>query len=307
MSYQQRTEYHREVRDEDQNKSGGWKSWFGLGDNKDRDVEDREYNYKATTSYRNPEHPSYGYTGARSTYPERTGYSGPVGTGYTGARGGYGYTTSDEVTRGPSWNTDRDYNTRPSYGQPTTTGDRDVYYKQETRTYGGDREYRPTTTGDYRPTTTGDYRPTTTGDYTSRSYTPSRGYGFSGDYYTGRGDYTGRDYIPSREYTTSRYQTDRDYAGRGYGGDRDYSYSRTCTTGGDRDYGYSTGGRTTTGYPYATGGYGNPPYTTSYGGPEPTYRGYGGYGESRGYSTGYTGGETSTYTRPSYQPSSYRY
>ncbi|OQV25400.1 hypothetical protein BV898_01079 [Hypsibius exemplaris] len=266
MAYQQRTEYHREVNrddDRDQNKSGGWKSWFGLGDNKDRD-EDRDYNYKATTTYRN-EHPSYGYSGQRSTYPERSGYSGAVSTGYSGARGGYGYTTSDEVNRGPSWNTDRDYTTRPSYGQPT--GDREVYYKQDTRTYGGqDREYRPT------------------GDYTSRSYTPSRSYGFSGDY-------TGRDYTPSR------YQTDRDYtpAGRGYGGDRDYSYSRTYTTGGDRDCGY--------GYSRNTG-YG-------YGGPEPTSRSYG-YGDSRSYPTGYTGGyggygETNTYTRPSYQPSSYRY
>lgn len=270
MAYQQRTEYSREVnRDDDRDqKSGGWKSWFGLGDNKDRD----EDNYKATTTYRT-ENPSYGYSGQRSTYPERSGYSGAVSTGYTGARGGYGYTTSDEVNRGPSWNTDRDYTTRTSYGQPT--GDRDVYYKQETRTYGGqDREYRPT------------------GDNTMRSFMPSRSYGFSGDY-AGR-DY-GRDYTPSRgECTTSRYQSDRDYTpvGRGYGGDRDYNYSRTYTTGGDRDYGCGNGRNTGSGY----------------GGPEPASRSYG-YGDSRGYSTGYNGGygETSTYTRPSYQSSSYRY
>ena len=34
MAY--RAEYHREVRDEEP-KQSGWKSWFGLGDNKDRD------------------------------------------------------------------------------------------------------------------------------------------------------------------------------------------------------------------------------------------------------------------------------
>jgi len=285
MAYQ-RTEYHREVnRDDDRdNKSGGgWKSWFGLGDNKDREEDrDRGYNYQATTTYR-ADHPTSYSTGQR--YPT-TGYSGAVSTGYTGARGGYGYTTSDEVNRGPSWNTDRDYQTRSSYGQPT--GDRDVYYKQETRTYGGDR----TTTGDR--------------DYTTRSYTPSRSYGFSGehrdigygrdyttssrDYPTSR-DYTSRDY-PTRDYTSRQTASyDRDYQpSRGYGfsGDRDYNVSRTYTTGGDRDFGYSTS--RSTGYP--------------------SDRTYG--GDSRGYSTGYNtssggyGGESS-YTRPSYQQSSYRY
>jgi len=270
MAYQ-RTEYHREVNrddDRDNNKSGGWKSWFGLGDNKDRDEDrDRGYNYQATTTYRN-EHPS-NYS-QRSTYPDtqRSGYSGAVSTGYSGARGGYGYTTSDEVNRGPSWNTDRDYHTRSSYGQPA---DRDVYYKQETRTYGGDRDSTYT-----RPQTS---------DYTTRSYTPSRSYGFSGEH---RDNYTSRDYTPSRNVQS--YSSDRDFntPSRGYGfsGDRDYNVSRTYTTGGDRDISYSSN----------------------------TSRGYGGQhpGESsRGYSTGYTstggyGGE-STYTRPSYQQSSYRY
>jgi len=281
MAYQ-RTEYHREVNrddDRDQNKTGGWKSWFGLGDNKDReDVQDRDrgYNYQSTTTYRN-DHPSYGYSGQRSTYPEttqRSGYSGAVSTGYTGGRGGYGYTTSDEVNRGPSWNTDRDYQTRSSYGQPT--GDRDVYYKQETRTYGGDRDTRPT------------------GDNTTRSYTPSRSYGFAGDHTTSRD--TGRDYTPSR--SQYQYSSDRDYTpsrGYGFGGDRDYNVSRTNTTGGDRDYGYSTS------------------RSTGFGGhPEQSSRSYG-YSDSRGnttggaaYTGGYAGGE-STYTRPSYQQSSYRY
>jgi hypothetical protein len=33
MAYQ-RNEYHREV-ERDEDKQGGWKSWFGLGDKKD--------------------------------------------------------------------------------------------------------------------------------------------------------------------------------------------------------------------------------------------------------------------------------
>jgi hypothetical protein len=268
MAYH-RTEYNR---DEDRdNKTGGWRSWFGL-DNKDRDDDNRGYNYQSTTTYRNPQSSSYH---ERSTYPER----GPSTGGYTGTRGGYGYTTSDEVTRGgPSWTTDRDYTTRPSYGQPMT-GDRDTYYRQETRTYGGDRDQWT------RPT----------GDYTSRSYTPSRSYGITGDrdyttrdYTTTSRDYptTSRDYpttTPSRGYTTD-YPTTRGYPtygredttpSRGYGftGERDWTSSRYPTTG-DRDWTtsrYTTNGDRTTGY--------------------------------RG---DYTGGD-STYTRPSYQSTSYRY
>jgi len=114
------SEYRREEdRDEKNNTTGGWKSWFGL-DNKN---EDRDYSYSKTTSYRNPT-PSYGY-------PVR----------------GYGY-NSDEVTRGPTY-TGRDYNTPRSTGY----GKDDVYYKEETRTIGGENKNswtpinRPT--GDY--------------------------------------------------------------------------------------------------------------------------------------------------------------
>jgi hypothetical protein len=136
------------------------------------------------------------------------------------------------------------------------TGDRDTYYRQETRTYGGDRDQWT------RPT----------GDYTSRSYTPSRSYGITGDrdyttrdYTTTSRDYptTSRDYpttTPSRGYTTD-YPTTRGYPtygredttpSRGYGftGERDWTSSRYPTTG-DRDWTtsrYTTNGDRTTGY-----------------------------------------------------------
>lgn len=169
MAYQ-RTEYSRE-RDSDRedSKQGGWKSWFGLDDSK----KDREegYNYSSTATYRNPQ---YGYPG------ERSGYSGPISGGYSGPRGGYGYTTTDEVSRGPNYPTDREYygQTRGGYG--TTS---DVYYKPETRTYGGEW-----TTG--RPYST-----------------PSRSYGFERDYPT-RGYSTE---YPSTRPTTCEYPSTRGY------------------------------------------------------------------------------------------------
>jgi len=169
------SEYRREHED----KPSGWKSWFGFGDNKDRE-EDRDYKWSNTTTYRtNPTYPTYG--------PERTGFYGP--------RGGYGYTTtSDDYTPRPSWTTDRDYTTRPSYG---TSGDREGYYKSETRTYGGDNNYttprRDVDRCDWKPT-----RPT--GDYTPSWNTPSRPFGPSSDYTVSR--------PYNREYT-SEYPTYR--------------------------------------------------------------------------------------------------
>jgi len=217
MAYQ-RTEYHREVRDEDRDK-GSWKSWFGLGDNKDRE-EDR-YKYSTSTTYRNPD-TTYGYDRDRTDMSyNRSGYSGGVGTGYTGARGGYGYTTSDDMNRYNTYH-DRDYNTRGGYG----SGDRDVYYKQETRTYGGDRDYRP---------------------MDSHCHTGNRGY-MSCDR-----DYCTRPYGTDRDYTTSRGYGDRDYNRTyGMGGDRDMTY-RSNYTGG---YG-NTYDRDMTSRSNYTGGYGN--------------------------------------------------
>jgi len=258
-------EYRREEDSRD-NKNGGWRSWFGL-DNKDRD-EDRGYSYSNTTTYRNPTTPSYGPHPERSGY----GYSGPM----IGSRGGYGYTTSDEVNRGPSWNTDRDYNTRSGYG---TTGDRDVYYKQETRTYGGDSQ--PWTSGSGRP------------------WTPSRSYGFSGE----------RDY-PSRGYTSggplpsysSRYQTDSDYPSypSKYPVTGDYSSSRYPTSGDYSSSRYPTSGDYSSSRTYGFSG-----ERDTY----PTSRGYGYSGERDTYPRGYSssGPYSGEYNRPSYQSTSYRY
>lgn len=260
MAYQ-RTEYHREV-DRDDDKQGGWRSWFGLGDKKDDG-----YNYSTTSTYRNTQ-PTYG---DRYESTGRTGYSGAVSGGYSGARGGYGYTTSDEVTRGPSYNVDREYgNTRQGYGQ--STGDRDNYYKQETRTYGGDRDNSWAQ---------------------GRSTTPSRSYGFSGERdYPSRG-YTGGDFsyssrypttgdhptgrYQSNDYQTSRYQTGGDYTPSRYQTSGDYTPSRSYGFSGERDY------------PSTSRSYG-------YNGDRDTSRTLsGGYGGDR------------EYTRGSYQPSSYRY
>jgi len=262
-------EYRRETEDRD-NKQGGWRSWFGL-DNKDRE-EDRGYNYSNTTTYRNT-NPSYGYSSA--PHPERSGFSGPISSG---ARGGYGYTTSDEVARPswntPSWNTDRDYNTRAGYGQ-----DRDVYYKQETRTYGGDRDTTPYTPSRPYTTYSRDYPTTTRDSYTreypiSRDYTnTTRDYPLTRDYPTTR-DYTNtRDYPTSRGYgfseETTRYNTERPTS-RSYPvtGDRDWN-TTSYRTAGDRDwnttpsrYGYNT--TRDTDYPTRSYGFESRPYTTGY-------------------------------------------
>jgi len=281
MTTTYRNEYHRE---EDRDKQGGWKSWFGLGD-KDED-RDRGYNYTKTTTYRDTQpttyretQPSYGYSGDR--YPERTGYTtGNISGGYTtGARGGYGYTTSDEANRGQSWNVDRDYTTRGGYG---VGGDRDYTYRQETRTYGGDRD-REYPSRSYGITT--DPRPTSRGVY------PTCGpHGYSSEQCRYTGDYTSRyPTVGDRDYTTtSRYQT----------GDRDYTTSR-YQTGGDRDY-------TTSHYPVTGGTYGGD-YGRTYGGDYTTSRyGYSGdrdtgryTGETRG-NIGYGYGGDRDYTR-SYQ------
>jgi hypothetical protein len=300
MSYHA-TEYRRE--EDRDNKTGGWRSWFGLGDNKDRD-ESRDYSYSNTATYRNT-NPSYGYSSA--PHPERSGYS----------RGGYGYATSDEVSRGPNnWNTDRDYNTRAGYG---TTGDRDVYYKAETRTYGGDRDttYPPTypTPSPYYPTPrpTGDsyYYPTSrpTTDYPTTRYTENT----SRDYPTSRWTETSRDYPTGRDYPTTRpseYPTSRTY---GFSADRDVtSTSRPYTTGRDyspRPYNTTTPytGEYSSRYPVtgdreytSTSRYNTEYPTTSsrYPTEYPTSRGYG-Y-ESSSSRAGQVYGPERDYTRTSY-------
>lgn len=274
MAYE-RTQYHREVQREDDRdtKQGGWKSWFGLGsDSKDNEDRDRGYNYSNTTTYRNQQPSSYGYPSSDRYSTERSGYTGGTSGGYSGSRGGYGYTTSDEVNRGPSWNTDRDYNTRSGYG---TTGDRDVYYKQETRTYGGDSMPTRRTTGDWNTSNT-------SRNYGGEYNTPSRSYGVSSEQRpASRGLYTSG---PSgySEQQTSRYPMTGDYS------------SRNQTSGGDRDLYYKKETRT-------------------YGGDynEPSSRSYGFSGErDTGRNSGYTGGasySTGGYGGDRYQPSSYRY
>jgi len=279
------SEYRRE--EDRDNKTGGWRSWFGLGDNKERD-EDRGYSYSNTTTYRNPT------TGYSAPHPERSGY--PT----YGSRGGYGYTTSDEVTRGPSWNTDRDYTTRAGYG---TTGDRDVYYKAETRTYGGDRDtYGSRPTGDYTTPYRRDYtpeyptsRPTEYPTTRPSEYPTSRTYGFSAD----------------RETTTRPYYGERSTPSRAYGGYSSNEYPTTTSSRypvtGEREF--SSTSRYNTEYPTTTSR-----YTSEY----PTGRGYGfsgetssrfdrdyptsgqrSYGyESRPYTSGYSGDRD--YTRSSY-------
>jgi len=248
--YNQRTEYHREVNRDDEPKQS-WKSWFGLGDNKDRDEDrDRGYNYQSTTTYRNPT--SYGGY-ERERYSERNGTTGQYNSGYAGTRGGYGYTSSDEVAR-PSWNTDRDYHTRQSYGQPT--GDRDTYYK-ESRTYGGDRDFHTPSRNTYG------------GDH------PSRSYGFSGETTTGRDYPTSRDYgyssTTTRDYPTSSsrdYQTGGRYPMTGdsqsYGpSSRGYGFERDTNSRNYPDTGRTYGGYESSRREYTTsGGYGgNDSYT----------------------------------------------
>jgi len=255
MAY--RTDKYEYSREEDRdNKQGGWRSWFGLGDNKDRD---EGYNYTNTTTYRTPQ-PSYGYSSA--PHPERSGTFGP----YT--RGGYGYSTSDEVTRGPSWNTDRDYNTRSGYG---TTGDRDVYYKQETRTYGGDnwtpsRPYGETTSRDYPTSRWSDHPTSSRPSYGfSGDRSPSRGYPTTGPSYGGySSEYTRPQYpvtgdrewgttskYPTSDYPTTKYPTSEYPTSRGYGFSGEHPTTRGgYSTGFDRDY------PTSRSYGYPSGGYG---------------------------------------------------
>jgi len=257
-----RSDYHR---DEDRDKQGGWKSWFGLGDNKDED-RDRGYNYSKTTTYRDGQ-PSYGYSSS-DRYPERTtgtGYSGNISGGYTtGARGGYGYTTSDEANRGQLWNQDRDYTTRTGYGM---SGDRDVSY----RTYGGDRESYPIRSYGF----SGEQHMGTRGGYPGYSSDQCRHIGDYSSRYPTVGD---RDYTTS---TTSRYQTgDRDFSSRypvtggtygdsqrlgTYGGDYGRTYGGDYTSrhgySGDRDIGrYSGESRVNTGYGFG----GDREYNRSY-------------------------------------------
>lgn len=269
-------EYRRE--EDRDNTTGGWRSWFGLGDKKDRD-EDRGYSYSNTTTYRNP-NPSYGYSSAPQ--PERSGFSGPA----IGSRGGYGYTASDEVTRGPSWDNNRDYTTRAGYG---TTGDREVSYKQETRTYGGDRDnwttsrpYTPSRPTEYPTSRWSEYPtssryptteyptsryPTTeypTSRYQSTEYpTTSRPYGFSADR-----DVTSRDY-PSRTSAATNFGYTAEHPSRSWPvtGDRDNTTSRYQSTEypTSRPYGFSADRETTSrDYPTTGRSYGSEsrPYPT---------------------------------------------
>jgi len=273
MAYQ-RTEYHREV-DREDDKKGGWRSWFGL-DNKD-DERDRGYNYATTTTYRNEDRPSYGYSG------ERTGYYGNVSSGYSGARGGYGYTTTDDVTRSP-------YTTGRDYGYPTTTptygpnGDRDVYYKHETRTCGDRDHWQPTGHSMMTPSRC---------NLMDREY-PTRGY----NTHTGDRDYayTSRSTYPTTypmtmdrdtTYPSRTHPTDREYpiTGRNYPTDYTNTSSRTYRPTTERDV-----------YPTRTG-YGHPAdreytgRTYGFSGDRDTYpRGYGADRDTR-----YTSQHTSRY------------
>jgi len=212
MSYQ-RTEYNRTDRDD--NQEGGWRSWFGLGSNKDRDDNDRGYSYSRTTTYRDQEPRTY-YRGDRDEYTRGSSWDRPSHTsqynttadrqtlgGYTGQRGGYGYQTSGE------------YNTRN--WQPSN--DRDIY-RSEMRYGGEDRDY-----------------PRYSGESTYRC--PSRGYGFSGDMNMSRGGYGGydRDYI----------RGESTYRGQNFGGDRSYPYGGETSRGYgfSGDYNRPTGGYST--------------------------------------------------------------
>jgi len=238
MAYHRET-YHREE-DRDRNTGGGWKSWFGLGDDKDKN----DYHYQRTTTYRNDDRDrdynrgSYsgntGYGGNTSTYvrDERDrGYTGTYGDrygssdlnrGYTGSntdrgytggsygdnRGGYGYQTSNEYNRTADRGYDRDsrdYNVNRDYNRESTY----------VRNYNSDRDnstYRPTGADSY---STGRYTSDNRGGLGGNSYTQDYNRGYTGGY--------GAD--------TSRYNTETSRYGGNTTGDRDryggsYSYTQ---------------------------------------------------------------------------------
>lgn len=296
MAYQ-RTEYHREVRDENEPKQS-WKEWFGLGDKNDRDEDrDRGYNVSSTRTYRTDgTQGGYGgYSGDRNT--------GTYSTGYSGARGGYGYTTSDEANIRPSWNSDRDYNTRQSYGQ---SGDQNTYTSR-TRTYGGvggDRDWNTSrnvssdnhpSRDSWSPSRTQGQSQGYSSQYTSTmrdqpsqwqsssrdNVNTSRGAGYGGDSYgvqvSSRGGYGGDSYAS------------RGFSGQGSGD----SYGR-----GGQSYGFDRDNTTSSRYQSdSRGGYGQnePSYRR-----ETTYTSGGVGGGYGGYSSGGYGGDRSA----SYQTSS---
>lgn len=222
----QRSEYHREEDRSDRNNAGGgWRSWLGLDNNKDKD----DYHYSRTTTFRDGDRDNSSYTNRdRDTYNRNYGgdsynRDNTTGTGYsrtntyvrdapsygghnttdryrdtsdnyqTTGRGGYGYQTSGEANRGYGYGGDqgsRGYSSDRDY----QTQQNPSYYRSETRTYGGDSDRDNYRSGGAQA-----------GGYSS-SYTSGR-YG---------GDNTG--YIPTRSYGG---------ATGGYGGDRDNTtYSR---------------------------------------------------------------------------------
>ncbi|GAV01972.1 hypothetical protein RvY_12594 [Ramazzottius varieornatus] len=286
MSYN-RTEYRSDSDRHDDDKQGGWRSWFGLGGNKDDNNDrDRGYSYTNTTTYRGDDSNRYGFSGDRMSGP--SGYSGAISGGYSGSRGGYGYTTSDDYNRGNTNYSRSNDNSNYNRDNSSRGGDRDVYYRQETRTY-------PTTgyTGSSNYTS-GNY-----GSYGTPSYgTPSYGTQSFGPQSFGPSyGNTDRDYTVSR--TTTNYNTDRDYrptgttgtTGYGFSGDRDTSFRNTSfNTTGDRDTfnrGSYSGGYATSGNQggfSTTSGMGHPGnYSSSYTSPSGTYGQSSNYSYNRNY------------------------
>jgi len=249
MAYHRET-YHREE-DRDRNSGGGWKSWFGLGDdNKDKN----DYHYQRTTTYRNDDRPDYnrgsystgntgagygggsyqtstyvrdsdrdrGYTGNSDRYPGGTaGVYSSDRTGYTGGsygdnRGGYGYQTSNEYNRG------NDYTSR---GYDRDNNNRESTY---VRSYNNDRDtYRPTQDSYSSTRYTSDNRGT--GGYGGSSFDSNRydsgrtgyglGGGYSGSYDTNRTSGYGNSDRTSgfgNDRTSGYGNTDRDRYGGSY-------------------------------------------------------------------------------------------
>lgn len=241
MAYHRET-YRREEEDRDRNTGGGWKSWFGLGDDK----KDNDYHYQRTTTYRNDDRDrdtSYnrgtyggntgyqqtstyvrdsdrdrGYTGGNTSYDRfgsdynrgtTTGYNSDRVGGYGGTygdnRGGYGYQTSNEYSRTPI---DRGY---------TGNYDRDNRESTYVRNYNTERDT-------YN-------RPTDRDSYSSSRYVSDNRGGFGGSSSYGLGGGYGGSYDTNARNTGyGGYGADTTRYG-GNTGDRDryggsYSYAQ---------------------------------------------------------------------------------
>lgn len=192
--YENTRDENRERRD---GESSGWRSWFGLGDQKDQDY-GRDYKYSKTTTYRNAEpgystetSPSYGYKYSDRQFPEpATNYS----YGYD-KKEGTNYPT--ESYRSYSGDYYRGYPSRPSYGQEYPSRP----YGPEPRPYGP--EPRP-----YQPEP----------QYPSRPYGqeyPARPYG--------QEQYPSRPYNQEYQYPSRPYGQEEQYPSRPYGQEK-YSY-----------------------------------------------------------------------------------